>query len=161
MNGIPLRFWRTGAVAVVMAALGQTGTAAQRGAIDGRLPASRQSPFDVADTVLHLENSAQRHGMPVFARSLRGRDSRLIVLTSAQGGTPVLMRQDTAGSLELPLCLIVRGVAGGRAEVLLGSARGWLNMPHALAEDLAALNAVVGDALRVRGAITTSRRALA
>ena len=71
MNGMPLRYWRTGALAVVMAALGQVSGAAQRGAVEGRSFACRQSPFDVADTALHIEDAARRHGMAVFARRLR------------------------------------------------------------------------------------------
>jgi hypothetical protein len=148
MNDTPLRYWRTGAVAVVMAALGQMGAAAQRGAGEGRLWASRPSPFDVADTALHLETSARRHGMAVFARSLRGTQARIIVLESALGGTPVLMYHDVAASLELPLSVIVRSAADGRAEVLAGVVLDWPAMPHALALDLAELNDVVSDALR-------------
>ena len=148
MNSMPLRYWRTGAVAVVMAALGQMGAAAPRGAGEGRLWAVRPSPFDVADTALHLERSARRHGMAVFARSVRGTQARVIVLESAQGGTPVLMYHDAAASLELPLSVIVRSAADGRTEVLAGVVLDWPAMPHALALDLAELNDVVSDALR-------------
>ena len=148
MDMRPLRYWRTGAMAVVMAALGQAGGAAQRGAAEGRPLACRQSPFDVPDTVLHLEDSARRRGMAVFARSLRGAGTRVIVLESVHGGTPVVMNLDAAASLELPLSVIVRSAADGRAEVLSGIAGDWLAMPHALAQDLAQLDAVVGDALR-------------
>lgn len=149
MNGMPLRYWRTGALAVVMAALGQVSGAAQRGAAEGRSFACRHSPFDVADTALHIEDAARRHGMAVFARSLRGAAARVIVLESAQGGTPVLMHQETGNGLELPLSVIVRIAADGRVEVLSGVVAHWQAMPHALAQDLAELDAVVGDALRI------------
>jgi hypothetical protein len=159
MDSRPFRYWRTGAMAVVMAALGQAGGAAPRGAAEGRALACRQSPFDVPDTVLHLEESARRRGMSVFARSLRGAGTRVIVLESAHGGTPVVMHFDAGASLELPLSVIVRSVAAGRAEVLSGIAGDWLAMPHALAQDLAELNAVVGDALRGRDAYPLARAA--
>ena len=102
----------------------------------------------MADTALHLERSARRHGMAVFARSVRGTQARVIVLESAQGGTPVLMYHDAAASLELPLSVIVRSAADGRTEVLAGVVLDWPAMPHALALDLAELNDVVSDALR-------------
>ena len=159
MDGRSLRYWRTGAMAVVRAALGQTGSAVQRAAAEGRPLACRQSPFDLPDTVLHLEDSARRRGMAVFARSLRGAGTRVIVLESAHGGTPVVMQLDAGAVLELPLSVIVRSVADGRAEVLSGVAGGWLAMPHALAQDLAELNAVVGDALRCQGSASLARAA--
>jgi uncharacterized protein (DUF302 family) len=144
-----LRYWRTGAVAVVMAALGQ-GAGAGRGGGDERMQARRQSPYNVVDTVLRIEGSARQHGMAVFARSLRGQASRVIVLESPQGGTPVLMRADAPDRMELPLSLVVRLAGDGRTEVLSGIARDWQAMPQALALDLAELNAVVGEALAAR-----------
>lgn len=142
-----LRYWRTGAVAVVMAALGQGAGAAGRAGVDERLQARRLSPFGVVDTVARIEVSARQHGMAVFARSLRGQASRVIVLESAQGGTPVLMRACAPDRMELPLSLVVRMAGDGRTEVLSGIARDWQAMPQALAQDLAELNAVVGEAL--------------
>jgi hypothetical protein len=151
MDGMPLRYWRTGAVAVVMAAMGQMGAAAQRGLGEGRPLACRQSPFDVADTVLHLEDSARRRGMAVFARSLRGTGARVIVLESRHGGTPVVMHGEAAASLGLPLSVIIRTATNGAVEVLAGIALDWPTMPRALAQDLAELDVVVGDAVRARG----------
>jgi hypothetical protein len=151
MNDMPLRYWRTGAAAVVMAALGQMGVAGQRSAGEGRLWASRPSPFDVADTVLHLEDSARRRGRAVFARSLRGAGARVIVLESRQGGTPVVMHGEAAASLGLPLSVIIRTAPDGAVEVLAGIALDWPTMPRALAQDLAELDVVVGDAVRARG----------
>jgi len=153
----PLRYWRTGAVAVVMAALGQAGSAAGRGTADERLLVRRQSPYSVTDTVLRIEGSARQHGMAVFARfeqvtrrlAVVGRAGavQVIVLESSQGGTPVLMGA-SAEAMELPLSVIVRLAGDGRVEVLIGAARDWDAMPPALALDLAQLTQVVGDALQ-------------
>lgn len=147
MEAGQLRWWRTGTLAVVMAALRQSDTPA--GPHHGAIGAGRwrRSPFDVADTALRIEGSAQRRGMPVVARSLRGAGARLIVLASAQGGTPVLMDRDAPGRIELPLGVLVRQARDGLAEVASGAATHWLRMPHALAQDLAALEAALGDAL--------------
>jgi hypothetical protein len=142
-----VRCWRTGALAVVMAALGQAGQAARGGPGEARAQSWRHSPFDVADTALRIEGSAQRRGMPVFARSLRGAGSRLIVLGSAQGGTPVLMHRDEPGRIELPLGVLVQRAQDGQADVVSGVASHWLRMPHALAQDLAELEAALGEAL--------------
>ncbi len=153
----PLRYWRTGAVAVVMAALSQAGNCAGRGEVEERLLVRRQSPYSVAETVLRIEGSARQHGMAVFARVEQrprraepigqGMAAQVIVLESSQGGTPVLMGALPA-QMELPLSLIVRVAGDGRAEVLLGAANDWEAMPNALAFDLAQLSEVLGDALR-------------
>lgn len=147
MESGQLRWWRTGTLAVVMAALRQAEAPARppQGAPGER--SWRRSPFDVADTALRIEGSAQRRGMPVVARSLRGAGARLIVLASAQGGTPVLMHRDAPGHIELPLGVLVRQARDGLAEVVSGVATHWLRMPHALAQDLAELEAALGDAL--------------
>ncbi len=153
----PLRYWRTGAVAVVMAALGQAGSAAGRGAAEERLLVRRQSPYNVADTALRIEGSARQHGMAVFARFEQGESAaatlgqslagQVIVLESSQGGTPVLMGGSPA-QMELPLCVIVRVAGNGQVEVLIGAANDWEAMPNTLAFDLAQLTEVVGDALQ-------------
>jgi len=153
----PLRYWRTGAVAVVMAALGQAGSASGRGTADERLLIRRQSPYGVTDTVLRIEGSARQHGMAVFARfdegarfaaaNAPGTAVQVIVLESSQGGTPVLMG-GASTRMELPLCVIVRLTEQGRAEVLIGAPHDWEAMPQSLALDLAQLTAVVRDALQ-------------
>jgi len=153
----PLRYWRTGAIAVVMAALGQASGAAGRGAADERLLVRRQSPYGVTDTVLRIEGSARQHGMAVFARfeqrahpiatARGGAGAHVIVLESSQGGTPVLMGA-TWEQIELPLSLIVRLADDGRAEVLVGGGSNWVAMPQALAHDLAQLTAVLSEALQ-------------
>jgi uncharacterized protein (DUF302 family) len=152
----PLRYWRTGAIAVVMAALGQAGGAVGRETDAERMLVRRQSPYNVTDTVLRIEGSARERGLPVFARvepgaaaaHSRAPAEHVIVLESSQGGTPVLM-EGASGQMELPLCVIVRRARDGRTEVLIGAARDWKAMPRALALDLAQLTAAVGDALKV------------
>jgi hypothetical protein len=148
MGTTQLRCWRTGAAAVVMAGLGEASLAAWPAQAQARPHSCRPSPFDVHDTATRIEGSAQRRGMSVFARSLRGADSRFIVLASAQGGTPVLMRGGAAERIELPLSVLVRLGARGRAEVLSAAGANWTEMPLALAEDLAQLDAALGEALR-------------
>lgn len=153
----PLRYWRTGAVAVVMAALGQAGTAAGRGTLEERQVLRRHSPYGVAETALRIEDSARLHGMAVFARCERsarpavlappGPAAQVLVLESSEGGTPVLMGR-AAAELELPLSVVIRLGGNGRVEVLVGGIDDWEAMPSALARDLAELSAVVGDALR-------------
>lgn len=148
MSALQMRCWRTGAAAVVMAGLGQASLAMWPADAQARPRSFRASPYDVNDTVLRIEGSAQRRGMAVFARSLRGAGSRFIVLASAQGGTPVLMRADSPERIELPLSVLVRLGADGRAEVISGTAAHWIEMPLTLADDLAQLEAALGDALR-------------
>lgn len=156
----PLRVWRTGTVAVVMAALGCAGAAAARSAGEERPFVRRQSPYGVAETVLRIEASARRHGMAVFVRfepqerpfgdADRGGSLRVLVLESSLGGTPVVMGQ-AAAQMELPLSVTVRQAGEGSAEVLLGADPQWDAMAPSLASDLLALNEVVGDALDARG----------
>jgi uncharacterized protein (DUF302 family) len=151
----PLRYWRTGAVAVVMAALGQAGTAAP-GVAEDRSLVRRHSPFSLPDTVLRIEGSAREHGMPVFVRAMQGRASLaqvgqgvaslVIVLESSLGGTPVLMGPLPA-HLELPLSVIVQRAADDRVEVLCVVPSAWDAMPDALTADLARLGLVLSMAL--------------
>lgn len=148
MGTAQLRCWRTGAAAVVMAGLGQASLATWPAQAQAGPRSCRPSPFDVHDTATRIEGSAQRRGMAVFARSLRGADSRFIVLASAQGGTPVLMRGGAIERIELPLSVLVRKGAEGRAEVLSAAIANWIEMPMSLADDLAQLDAALGDALR-------------
>jgi uncharacterized protein (DUF302 family) len=151
----PLRYWRTGAIAVVMAALGQAGGAAGRETEVERTLVRRQSPYNVTETVLRIEGSARERGLPVFARVEPGPAAahdrapveHVIVLESSQGGTPVLMGA-ASGKMELPLSVIVRRSRDGGTEVLIGVARDWDAMPSALALDMAQLTAAVGDALK-------------
>jgi len=157
----PSRIWRTGAVAVVMAALGQAGGAAARSGADERQVVRRQSPYGMAETLLRIEASARHHGMAVFARFEQGPPAasaatgaratvQVIVLASSQGGTPVLMA-DAPPQMEVPLSVTVRQGGEGGTEVLVGNGRPWDATLPALALDLADLNAVVGEALHAEG----------
>lgn len=152
----PMRVWRTGALAVVMAALGQAGSAAGRSGAEERQLVRRHSPYGIAETVLRIEASARQHGMAVFARVEQGgrtvsvkpgAASQVIVLESSQGGTPVLMG-DAPARMEVPLSIWVRRAGEGGTEVLVGLAANWDAMPPALAGDLAELSEVVSDALQ-------------
>ena len=146
----PLRFWMTGSLAVVMAALAT-----------GRLPLDdderdeaetrrvvRHSPFGVDETAQRIEAAARQAGQGVIAR-VEG-DSLVLVLSSSIGGTPVLM-QDEAARPDVPLAVQVRGAAGGGADVLVASATQMLlaseSMPARVAEELAALPGLVERAL--------------
>lgn len=152
----PMRVWRTGALAVVMAALGQAGSAAGRSGGEERQSVRRHSPYGIAETVLRIEASARQHGMAVFARfeqgtrvaaAQPGATNQVIVLESSQGGTPVMMG-DTPPRMEVPLSVWVRRAGEGGTEVLIGTRPDWDAMPAALASDLAELSVVVGDALQ-------------
>jgi len=152
----PLRVWRTGALAVVMAALGQAGSAAGRSGAEDRHSVRLHSPYGVAETVLRIEASAREHGMAVFARfeqgaraapAASGAATQVIVLESSQGGTPVMMG-DTPPRMEVPLSVLVRRAGAGGTEVLIGTRPDWEAIPLALASDLAELNVVVVDALQ-------------
>lgn len=154
MMKTPSRVWRTGAVAVVMAALGQAGSATARTGNDERQVVRRQSPYGLTETVLRIEASARQHGMAVFARIEQGpaaagprAAAQVIVLESSQGGTPVLMA-DAPRQMEVPLSVTVRHDSQGRTEVLLDAEPEGDAAREALALDLAELDRVVGDALR-------------
>jgi len=151
----PLRFWMTGAVAVVVAALGSSAGAAVRSEGEQRATLRRLSPYGVDETVLRIEASARQHGLAVFARVERGAlagerptgRSQVIVLEASQGGTPVLMLGASQSEMEIPLSVTVRQAAEGQTEVLIASAEVWDAMPTDVAADLASLPGVVADAL--------------
>lgn len=160
----PLRFWRTGAVAVVLAAIGGTGFADDASAVDEGFVQCLVSPYDVDETVQRLELSARQHGVSVFgcfdrrdadaARAgASAPDTRVVVLESEQGGTPVLMATDDASAvdgrgIELPLSIRVRSGGDGRAEVWVEASGHRDDLPPELERDLATLDGVVRDALR-------------
>ena len=156
MTKQPMRVWRTGALAVVMAALGQASSAVGRSGVEERQAVRRHSPYGVAETVLRIEASARQRGMAVFARFEQGAKvaperaggaGQVIVLESVEGGTPVVMG-DTPPRMEVPLSVLVRRAGEGGTEVLIGAGPQWDAMPQALAHDLAELSQVVGDALQ-------------
>lgn len=159
----PLRIWRTGAVAVVLAALGGPGFADDLNAPDDVSLQCLSSPFDVDETVHRIGVSARHRGMPVFGcfeqrdggvHIVRNRalanGSRVVVLESVQGGTPVLMAAATAGgsAFELPLSIRVRPGGDGRSLVWVETLQPSAEALPGLNRDLAALEAVVRDALR-------------
>lgn len=162
----PLRFWRTGAVAVVLAALGGASFAEDASTVEEGSLECLSSPYDVDETVHRIELSARQRGVPVFGcfeqisggaslarggASLRG--MRVVVLESVQGGTPVLMAAEGAdtrdgGAFELPLSIRVRRGGDGLTEVWVESPQIRQDMLHGLEFDLAALDEVVRNALR-------------
>ena len=145
----PFRFWMTGSVAVVMAALGMDRSAMA----NERHPLSQSSRFRVLETVQRIEACAQRRGLSIFARvGNQARpyetpdDATLIVFESAAGGTPVVM--ESAGSHpEIPLAVCVRSGPEGDTEVLF-AASDWEDLPPSVARDLTELPMLVADALR-------------
>ena len=161
----PLRFWRTGAVAVVLAALGGPGFADDAGAFGERSLVRLCSPYDVDETVHRIELSARHRGVQVFGCfELHGSGMglarggapsgglRVVVLESMQGGTPVLMAADEMAVgerrvFELPLSIRVRPGDDGRAEVWVETTA-QADAPQGLGSDLVALGEVVRDALR-------------
>lgn len=159
----PMRFWRTGAVAVVLAAIGGAGFADDANAIGEGSVLCISSPYDVDETVQRIELCARQRGVSVFgcfaqdsaARDASGaNDARVVVLESAEGGTPVLMAADDdraqeGNAFELPLGIRVRPAGGGRSEVWVEAPDAGQGLPQGLALDLAARDEVVRDALRL------------
>lgn len=162
----PLRFWRTGAVAVVLAALGSAGYADDARALEERSLQRLSSPYDVDETVHRIEISARNLGVSVFgcfeqhgggASVARDRapssGMRVVVLESSEGGTPVLMAagetSDPEGNaFELPLSIRVRPGSDGRAEVWVEASAAEKGRLQGLDLDRAALDEVLRDALR-------------
>ena len=150
-----VRFWMTGAVAVVMASLGggQRIAAAEASAM-----LTRTSRYDVAQTAELIEATARRHGFSVFVRASQEalQDERVVemlvlVLESSQGGTPVVMQGDGDDlRSELPLRLEVHPRRDGASEVRFpaGAGQGIAeDLPASLVADMAELDALVADAL--------------
>jgi len=154
----PIRFWRTGAVAVVMAALaGARLEAAQEREMETRL-----SRYDVPQTAQRIEESARRRGLAVLASVLQpdgpaAADGQVLVLVleSPRGGTPVVMQgEGIEMRSELPLRLELRSRAGGASEVRFAArvGRAATELADELRADLAGLPTLVADALGERGA---------
>jgi hypothetical protein len=143
----PFRFWMTGSLAVVMAAL-----VTARGTVDDERQQNtrrvvRHSRYGVDETVLRIEAAARQAGQGVIAR-VEG-ESLVIVLASSIGGTPVLMAAE-GGRPDVPLAVQVRSAADGGADVLLASPEQVLlgeGMPARVAEELAALPDLLDRAL--------------
>lgn len=148
----PFRFWMTGCVAVVLAAVGSTRAVATERSLQ-----STASRYGVVETVERIEACARQHGLSVFARMAEpGSASRIapeftrgeqavIVFACGQGGTPVLMTSADARP-DLALMLYVRDGPGGGAEVLMPN-EDWSGLPPEVAHDVAELPRVVAEAL--------------
>jgi uncharacterized protein (DUF302 family) len=144
----PFRFWMTGSVAVVMAALGMG-----RGAMaHERHPLSQSSRFRVMETVERIAACAEKHGLTVFARLDNhpkfyeaDNNTTLIVFESAVGGTPVMM-EGPASHPEVPLAVCVRSSPDGDTEVLF-TGSDWEDLPPHVARDITELPVLVADAL--------------
>lgn len=153
----PFRFWMTGCMAVVMSAF--AGTTLARHESRGLI--SHTSRYSVAETVLRIEASAQRHGLQMFALVDRGPSSsgksvsditgwKVVVLASSEGGTLVLMDRP-GGQHAVPMSLVVRANGLGGSEVLVGSPHSeesWAGLPVRVKRDLAELPELVAEALR-------------
>lgn len=149
----PIRFWRTGAIAVVMAALG----GARLEAAQDREMETRLSRYDVPQTALRIEESARRRGLAVFASVMQpdggaasGSQVLVLVLESPRGGTPVVMQGEGAEMRsELPLRLELRSREGGASEVRFQAsvAGAATELADELGADLAGLPTLLADAL--------------
>ena len=148
-----MRFWRTGAVAVVMAALGGARI------VEAAPMESRISRYGVTQTAERIEASARRHGLAVFASVVRADapgaegsagDVLVLVLESSDGGTPVLMQGDgTEMCSEVPLRLELRRRDNGASEVRFPAAvqPASPELAGEYAEELAGLSGLVAEAL--------------
>ena len=113
-----LRFWMTGCMAVVMAAV--SGDLVRELSEDD--VTARYSQYDADETLRKLETAARGHGYTVFARvaapageANQGR-SMALVLGVPEGGTPVMVDEARA-SIAAPLALTIVTRADGRTEV--------------------------------------------
>lgn len=151
MNNPPgrrARYWMSGGLAVVVAALGGNSFAANE-----RLSAVSSSRYDILETANRIEASALRHGLSVFTRlrqsPIIGMDGErlalVIVLESSQGGTPVVM-DGVSERPGLPLSVMLRVDDGGGTRVYIPMGT-WDELPQQLAADVAGLPALVADAL--------------
>jgi hypothetical protein len=138
----PFRLWMTGSIAVMMAAVMpiRDVSQAERNHLMRLL---RHSQFGVNETVRRLEASARDQGLPLLAL-LRG-ERPVLVLASSVGGTLVVM-QDADSAPAMPLSLMVREAHTGGADVLI-AASDWLDLPPAVADELASLPRLVDRAL--------------
>jgi hypothetical protein len=150
----PFRFWMTGGVAMLVAAVSGGRTYAG----EDKLMLTRVSRYSVGETVQRIEACAQRHGMHVMARlpqreahrgAGNGNGRLVIVLESSQGGTPVQMATPD-GHPDLLLSVVVQLGDEGNTEVLLpeGSLHDLPDgMSAQLQNDLADLPGMVDEAL--------------
>ena len=138
----PFRLWMTGSIAVVMAAVMPLRDVSQ-GERSHLLRLLRHSQYGVNETVRRLQASAQDQGLPLLAL-LHG-ERPVLVLASSLGGTPVVM-QHADSAPAMPMTLLVRAGRAGGADVLV-TASDWLDLPAAVADELASLPRLVDRAL--------------
>lgn len=143
----PLRFWMTGSLAVVMAALATARSPVDDERQNNPRRVVRHSRYTVDETASRIEAAARQAGQGVIARVEA--EGLVIVLASAIGGTPVVMTGDGARP-DVPLSVHLRHAADGGADVLLTSPAQVLlgeNVPPQVAEELAALPGLLERAL--------------
>ena len=145
----PFRLWMTGSLAVVMAAIIPIRDVSETNRTHA-LRVLRHSRFGVAETMLRIEAAVRDQGLSVLALLPGSRP--VLVLASSLGGTPVMMVSADSRPL-VPLSLMVHESRSGGADVLVasasaaGGARAWQDLPAAVADDIAALPALVERAL--------------
>lgn len=145
----PFRLWMTGSIAVVMAAIAPVRdlSGAARSQATRVL---RHSRYGVGETVRRIEIAARERGMSVLATTTGA--LTVLVLASSIGGTPVVM-EEAGSQLAVPLSITVQASNDGGADVLVASTTAgaasdvWEDLPAAVADDLAALPALVDRAL--------------
>ncbi len=139
----------TGSLALVMAAFaparGWAETEAQ--SADRIL---RHSRYSLVETAQRIEEAARNEGLSVLVRM--GGQRPVIVLASAQGGTPVML-DEASSRLAMPMSVELRETADGGADVSIdgsmgaASERRWDGLPSAVVAELAALPVLLERAL--------------
>ncbi len=151
----PFRFWMTGSLAVVMAAMlpisdGTDGADGSDAEPDTAMRLLRHSRYSVSETVQRLETAARSQGLTVLARLPGARP--VLVLGSSVGGTLVVMAAADSRPA-MPLSMMVRECSEGGADVMVAQAAterpslDWQDLPAAVVDDLAALPVLVDRAL--------------
>ncbi len=116
---------------------------------------TRSSPYDVPETVRRIQETAALHGLPVLAsidRTTRLQAQWVIVLSSSEGGTPVML-DPAAPAPAVPMSVHVEEGPDGYALVRLPrlddvstdmSPSDW---PDSVVDELAGLPMIVDMAL--------------
>lgn len=149
------RYWSTGSMAVVMLSLTDARSSAQHAV-------TRTSRYSVRETMQRIEATAEASGLGVFARfaptrTVSGedahsisRESRLLVLSSNKGVTPVVQAPGEA-AIDLPLKVLVAESTEGTTEVTFHDSS-WLveqdGLPGEIVNKVSALPAVLDAALQ-------------
>jgi len=141
----PWRFWITGAAAVVWTAVTQM-------PFDGVAWSSRSSRHSVQETARRIEQAARERGMPLFAKwTAREQGALVLVLSSADGETPVLQPAPDAG-LQAPLTVLISaGQDEAGARIRFSDGRRLADegeLPHDVAQQVAALPHLIDAAIQ-------------